>query len=550
MKRTLSIIMFLMIAMSLFVFAAPGVSAAQKKIITVGDSITWGSCSDNTLGGRDLSRTYQGYLRSYAAGSYIIEDYGVSGLSVLPDPYYATVPSERDKARGAYYNSNVQKALKSSPDIVLIMLGTNDSKLTADGKAGVWDSATGGEENFYQAYKKLVKAFIDLPSKPKVYVMLPPPALPQNYRGRNAYRISNEIQDRHIIPIEWNVAEELGLEIIDVRSVFPSPTDQNAMSKLALFLHDCVHPNSRGYQMIAQTVAKHLGISTTPPASGNTNTTPPTSQNNTGTTQQTTPSTNHSGNQNTSPQPPPTPQAPTTPVPATYSVTYNANGASGNIPVDEIKYTTNSQAVISDQGKLTKKGYKFLGWSTDPNATAAEYKAKAKVTIENENLTLYAVWKRVYSITFITSDENILKEVPQKISNIYANRIIWLPNDEDLDYDRDEYRFLGWSSTKDGKKLYNKSVKIKNGSLKLYAIFEEIPEIVEPETPAEEKQEETTPEPPKTPVETAPQETQPDTSRQHDWILPVVLLFIAATVIVVLFAIRRAKRTGNNHESH
>ena len=553
MRRIVSLTLFLFTVLSLLLFSIHNVAAAPKKIITIGDSITWGSCSNNTLGGRDpdQSRTYQGYLRSYVGSSYNIVNYGVSGLSVLPDPYYATVPSEWDKARGAYYNSSVQAALKSAPDVVLIMLGTNDSKLTDAGKAGVWDSITGGEENFYQAYKKLAEAFMELPSHPEVYIMLPPPALPQGYRGRNAYRITNDIQEQHIVPILRNIAEELGLDVIDVRGAFPSATTQNTQVRLSGYLLDCVHPNSRGYELIAKTVAKHLGLPTAPP----------TQQNQNNNTQTTVPNQNQNQNQNsnqntqdqyTPPQNQTTPQQSQPSVSYTYSITYDANGGKGQVPVDENKYTQNSQAVVLNQGKLTRKGYRFIGWSKAQDATEADFKAKAKITVGTEDLTLFAVWKRVYSITFISQNEEILAETPEKITGISANRVVGLPKDEDLDYDREQYQFLGWSKTKDGKVLTEETVTIKNGSLKLYAVFEEIPEIevVEPEPPEEEKMEQSTPEAPISPEKVDPPTTEMPNGSTYALIAVIVVAAVAIVTGLVIWKLRHKKQSDNTQTTN
>ena len=56
-----------------------------------------------------------------------------------------------------------QKALKAKPDIVLIMLGTNDAREQQH------------EEEFDNCYKHLVKSFMELESQPKVYIMVPVP---------------------------------------------------------------------------------------------------------------------------------------------------------------------------------------------------------------------------------------------------------------------------------------------------------------------------------------------------------------------------------------
>ena len=52
------------------------------------------------------------------------------------------------------------------------MLGTNDM----DARYGPFN-----EEKFVDNYKVLVRSFMDLASKPKVYIMIPPPLYANRY---------------------------------------------------------------------------------------------------------------------------------------------------------------------------------------------------------------------------------------------------------------------------------------------------------------------------------------------------------------------------------
>ena len=59
-------------------------------------------------------------------------------------------------------------ALESEPDIVTIMLGTNDSKLIN------WYDAERGDD-YARDYVDMVTRLTALPTAPKIYVMVPPP---------------------------------------------------------------------------------------------------------------------------------------------------------------------------------------------------------------------------------------------------------------------------------------------------------------------------------------------------------------------------------------
>ena len=58
--------------------------------------------------------------------------------------------------------------LKLHPDIVLLMLGTNDARAWPNGPNN-WD-----EEAYKQDMIEMVGEFQNITSKPKVYVMIPP----------------------------------------------------------------------------------------------------------------------------------------------------------------------------------------------------------------------------------------------------------------------------------------------------------------------------------------------------------------------------------------
>jgi len=79
------------------------------------------------------------------------------------------------------------------------------------------------------------------------------------------------------------------------------------------------------------------------------------------------------------------------PPPATtYTVTFNANGASGTPPA---KLTANagSSVTIPAQGSLTKSGYDFDGWNTNNSGTGTNYTVGSSYT-PTANVTLYAKW--------------------------------------------------------------------------------------------------------------------------------------------------------------
>ena len=74
--------------------------------------------------------------------------------------------------------------------------------------------------------------------------------------------------------------------------------------------------------------------------------------------------------------------------PATYTVSYDANGGSG-APGSQTK--TQDATLTLSSTKPTRSGYTFLGWATSASATSATYKPGGSYTA-NASVTLYAVW--------------------------------------------------------------------------------------------------------------------------------------------------------------
>ena len=81
----------------------------------------------------------------------------------------------------------------------------------------------------------------------------------------------------------------------------------------------------------------------------------------------------------------------------TYTVTYNANGGSGQ-PGSQIKKYGEDLTLSTTEP--TRTGYTFNGWGTTSAATEPSYKPGDKYTL-NANITLYAIWgKNTYIVTY------------------------------------------------------------------------------------------------------------------------------------------------------
>jgi lysophospholipase L1-like esterase len=127
-----------------------------------------------------------------------------------------------------------QAAAEFLPEIVIIMLGTNDAH------PPFWQEAGG---RFAEDCRALIEHFARLPSSPQIWLCLPAPLIP----GRDDQRMTN-LRDR-IVPLLSIVATEKQVGLIDV---------QSSLEGKAELFPDKVHPNAAGAAIIAETVAKAI----------------------------------------------------------------------------------------------------------------------------------------------------------------------------------------------------------------------------------------------------------------------------------------------------
>ena len=120
----------------------------------------------------------------------------------------------------------------------------------------------------------------------------------------------------------------------------------------------------------------------------------------------------------------------------TYTVSYNANGGSGEPSSQtKIKDTT---LTLSTQ-KPTRDGYTFLGWATNSSATSAQYQPGGSYT-NNASVTLYAVWRaQTYTISY---DANGGSGAPSNQTKTHGVNLILSST---VPY-KSGYEFKGWQA--------------------------------------------------------------------------------------------------------
>ena len=181
----------------------PSADNGPLKIACVGDSITQGS-------GAERGKSYPSQLQELLGKEWKVMNFGVSGRTLLR------------KGDFPYWNEAAyQNALKSEPDAVIIMLGTNDTKPQN------WKH----EKEFAADYADLVKSFQALPSKPRIYVCRPCPVPEPGNFGINEKNLKVWIKRID------KLAKEMDLGVIEM---------YEALEDKPELLPDRVHPNTEG----------------------------------------------------------------------------------------------------------------------------------------------------------------------------------------------------------------------------------------------------------------------------------------------------------------
>lgn len=86
--------------------------------------------------------------------------------------------------------------------------------------------------------------------------------------------------------------------------------------------------------------------------------------------------------------------------PATYVIKYDGNGADGGTaPTSQSKTQYTDITLATNSGGLTRIGYRFTGWNTDPDGAGTTYSPGAAYSAD-EGVILYAQWEAVDAVTF------------------------------------------------------------------------------------------------------------------------------------------------------
>ena len=204
------------------------------RVACIGNSITDGS-------GIDMASMhgYPASLQQLLGKEYWVKNFGVSGRTMLNkgDRPYMKEMAWRD-------------ALAFRPDVVVIKLGTNDSKPQN------WQHSAEFKQDLVQMLTELCPELGQLPKnkkkrakalaevKTQIFLCTPIPAF------KSTWNINDSVIVNGVIPIQQEVAKEYGLQVIDLHTLFGN--DSNMM------VADGIHPNEKGARRMAEIIVDAL----------------------------------------------------------------------------------------------------------------------------------------------------------------------------------------------------------------------------------------------------------------------------------------------------
>jgi lysophospholipase L1-like esterase len=198
---------------------------------------------------------YPAELQKILGENYWVKNFGVSARTMLNkgDHPYMKEKAWEDAQAFIRSEGSSQSGLNHKPDIVIIKLGTNDSKPEN------WKHGAEFRQDLEQMIltlrpdlaqpskksKKNKKAQRKPEGVPQIFLCTPIPAF------KSTWNISDSVIVNGIIPIQQEVARKYGLQVIDLHTLYANDGDK--------MLSDGIHPDGKGARRMAEIIAGEIG---------------------------------------------------------------------------------------------------------------------------------------------------------------------------------------------------------------------------------------------------------------------------------------------------
>ena len=165
-------------------------------------------------------QSYPALLQEKLGDGYDVRNFGYNDASARFD-------SDTPYVKKRVY----RESLAWNPDIVLLMLGTNDTKTRN------WDP-----DIFRRDYRKIIESYQNLASHPRVILIAPIRIF--LVLGKPLLGVHPETMEEGVRPAIRETAADMDLPLIDLKDLF---VDNR-------YCRDGVHPKRTGAQMLAETI--------------------------------------------------------------------------------------------------------------------------------------------------------------------------------------------------------------------------------------------------------------------------------------------------------
>ena len=184
------------------------------RVACIGNSIT-----DGYGIGMASVNGYPAVLQKKLGEGYLVKNFGVSARTMM------------NKGDLPYMNELAWRDAKAfNPNIVVIKLGTNDSKT---------HNWVHGADEYRQSMQAMIDTLKALPSKPKIYLCSPIPAFKDSWTINDSVIVNGEM------PIIKKLAKKNKCQFIDLHTSYTYGD---------MMLNDGIHPNAKGAAKMADII--------------------------------------------------------------------------------------------------------------------------------------------------------------------------------------------------------------------------------------------------------------------------------------------------------
>lgn len=252
MKLLAALLSVLLLVLALRWASSDRERVSRIRVACVGDSITFGYHATN-----QSITSYPAQLQTLLGPGYTVMNFGRSGAMLSQ-----AAPPGTDASKASFWTTGSFKAsLQSQPDIVVILLGTNDAT------EETWPTV---HDLFAETYAELISTYAGLASRPRVFIVVPPPLYVDGVYGGMIQEVINKVYP--VLVPDIAIANHLP-PAIDLFALFsracprlgPNETSCRWISGIGDFLgppgsghDDGCHPNDAGYRVIAKAIAASI----------------------------------------------------------------------------------------------------------------------------------------------------------------------------------------------------------------------------------------------------------------------------------------------------